>query len=157
MLIYFAASLYIIIYSAEMLCARVRVIGRACDLIGPRARARGIGAARACEGGRAYINARGRARACEGAQGGGAVSRGRSQRRLGGTTRGLSLAAGAIPPPWPLRASQGFSGALSSEQGRAAPCGRLWAAVGPCGWLWANVARAACRRGPVHEKSPHPS
>ena len=57
MLIYFAAFLYIIIYSAEMLCARVRVNGRACDPMGPRARARGIGAARACEGVRAFIYA----------------------------------------------------------------------------------------------------
>ena len=41
-----------------MLCARVRVIVRACDPMGSRARARGIGSARACEGVRAYINAR---------------------------------------------------------------------------------------------------
>ena len=31
-----------------MLCARVRVIVRVCDPMGPRARARGIGTARAC-------------------------------------------------------------------------------------------------------------
>ena len=135
MLIYSAASLYIIIYSAAMLCARVRVIGRACDPMGPRARARGIGAARACGGVRAYINARGHASGREGAQGGGVVSHGRSQRRLDGPGRGLSLAAGAIPPPWPLRASQGLSGALSSEQGRAVPYGRLWARVDQCGRL----------------------
>ena len=99
MLIYFAASLYIIIFKGAILCARVRVTGRACDLMGPRARARGIGAARACKGVRAFIYARGRASGREGAQGGGAVGRGRSQRRLGGPVRGLSPAAGAIPPP----------------------------------------------------------
>jgi len=88
------------------------------------------GRARACEGVRAYINARGHASGREGAQGGGVVSHGRSQRRLDGPGRSLILAAGAIPPPWPLVASQGLSGALSSEQGRA-------------------VAIA-------HKKSPHP-
>jgi hypothetical protein len=119
MLIYSAASLYIIIYSAEMLCARVRVIVRACDPMGPRARARGIGGARAGEGVRAYTNARGRASGREGAQEGGAVSHGRSQRRLDEPGRGLGTSAGAIPPPWPLVASQGLSGALSSEQGQA--------------------------------------
>jgi len=34
MLIYFAVSLYIIIYKGAMLCARVRVIVRACDPMG---------------------------------------------------------------------------------------------------------------------------
>lgn len=147
MLIYFPASLYIIIFKGAMLCARVRVIVRACDPMRPRARARGIGAARACKGGRAYINARGHASGRGGAQGGGAVGRGRSQRRQDGPGRRLSPAAGAIPPPWPLRGSQGRSAASRSER----------CPVGGCGPVWAAVARAACRRGPVHEKSPHPS
>jgi len=135
MLIYSAASLYIIIYSAEMLCARVRVIVRACDPMGPRARARGIGGARACEGGRAYIYARGRASGREGAQGGGVVSHGRSQRRLDRPGRGLSLAAGAIPPPQPLRGSQGRSAVSKGELCPMGGCGPVWAAVGPCGRL----------------------
>ena len=82
-----------------MLCARVRVNGRACDPMGPRARARGIGAARAGASVRAFIYARGRASGREGAQGGGTVSRCRSQRGLGEPARGLSPAAGAIPTP----------------------------------------------------------
>jgi len=101
-----------------MLCARVRVIGRACDPMGPRARARGTGSARACGGARgvrAYTNARGHASGREGAQEGGAVSHGRPQRRLDEPGRRLGPSAGAIPPPWPLVASQGLSGALSSE------------------------------------------
>jgi hypothetical protein len=59
---------------------------------------------------------------------------------------GLSTEAGPILRECADRASQGLSGALSSEYGRAVPCG----------WLWATAARAACRRGLMHEKSPHP-
>ena len=44
-----------------MLCARVRVIVRACDPMGPRARARGIGDARAC----GSVRGRARGRRCE--------------------------------------------------------------------------------------------
>jgi len=96
--------------------ARVRFHGAACACARYWIRE---GVRGACGGVRAYINARGRASGREGAQEGGAVSHGRSQRRLDGPGRGLRLAAGAIPPPWPLVASQTLSGALSSEQGRA--------------------------------------
>ena len=51
---------------------------------------------------------------------GGAMGRGRSQRGLGGPAGGLSAAAGPILRECADRASQGLSGALSSEQGRAA-------------------------------------
>ncbi len=91
-----------------------------------RARVRPHRAAYACARYWSREGVRGR----EGAQGGGVVSHGRSQRRLDGPGRGLSLAVGAIPPPWPLVASQGLSGALSSEQGRAVAI--------------------------MHKKSPHP-
>ena len=50
---------------------------------------------------------------------GGAVSRGRPQRGLGGPAGGLSAEAGPILQEHDGRASQGLSGALSGEQGRA--------------------------------------
>lgn len=49
----------------------------------------------------------------------GAVSRGRSQRGLGGPVRGLSTASGPILRDRADRASQELSGVLSSERGRA--------------------------------------
>jgi len=81
MLIYLAAFLYIIIHKGAMLCARVRVIVRACDPMGPRARARGIGDARACG------SVRGRARV---------YKRARARLRARGRARGRRC------EPWPL-------------------------------------------------------
>ena len=87
-----------------MLCSLVRVIACACDPMGPHGAAWGAwGAVWALW--RRY---------------GGAMGRGRSQRGLGGPAGGLSAAAGPILRECADRASQGLSGALSSEQGRAA-------------------------------------
>jgi len=61
---------------------------------------------------------------------GGAISRGRSQRGLGGPGKGLNTEAGPILQEHDGRASQGLSGPLSSEQGRAVAI--------------------------MHKKSPHP-
>ena len=61
------------------------------------------------------------------------MSLGRPQRRLGGPAGGLGAASGPILRERAGRASQGLSGVLSSEQGRAVPCGRLWAGVAGCG------------------------
>ena len=95
MSIYFAVSLYIVIYKGAMLCARVRVIGRACGPMGPHGAVWG---------------------AVWGADGS-AMGRGLSQRGLGRPTGGLSTEMGPILRERADRASQGLSGLLSSEQG----------------------------------------